>query len=295
MARSFTDRVTLGRSGLRVSRLGIGSTYGLEAADVEWAAERGINYFYWGAVRRPSFGRGLREIARRRRDETVIVLHSFARLAFALRPSVEIALRRLALDHADILVVAWWNQPPPASVVDAALALREAGKVRAIMISCHDRATFAHLIRDPTYGAIMVRYNAAHPGAEQDVFPHLDGGQLARPGVVAFTATRWGTLLDRRVVPAGEPLPRASDCYRFAIGNSDVDVTLCGPKNRAELAEALSALERGPLSEDELAWMRRVGKAVRDTASTRPPTLLQVVDGWGAIGGGSVKERARSD
>ena len=34
----------------------------------------------------------------------------------------------------------------------------------------------------------MIRYNAAHPGAERDIFPHLEA---RRPAVVAYTATSW--------------------------------------------------------------------------------------------------------
>jgi hypothetical protein len=32
-----------------------------------------------------------------------------------------------------------------------------------------------------------------------------------------------------------------------------------GPRNGADLDEAMQALDRGPLSDDEQAWMRRVG------------------------------------
>jgi hypothetical protein len=37
---------------------------------------------------------------------------------------------------------------------------------------------------------------------------------------------------------------------------------MTGPANSAEMDQALEALKRGPMSEDELAWMRRVGRAV---------------------------------
>jgi aryl-alcohol dehydrogenase-like predicted oxidoreductase len=129
------------------------------------------------------------------------------------------------------------------------------------------------MIRDPAFDAIMVRYNAAHPGAEREVFPHLDAGG-ARPGVVAFTATRWGTLLDPRLTPAGDATPRASDCYRFSLSHPDVDLTLAGPKDRAQLDEALAALERGPMSAEEMAWMKRVGVAVRDATMKPAPRRL---------------------
>ena len=106
----------------------------------------------------------------------------------------------------------------------------------------------------------MVRYNAAHPGAERDVFPHL--GPRA-PGVLAFTATRWGSLLRPELVPEGEPTPRASDCYRFVLSSPHVHASLAGPKDGAELDEAMAALDRGPMSAEELAWMRRVGARVK--------------------------------
>jgi hypothetical protein len=125
-----------------------------------------------------------------------------------------------------------------------------------------------------------VRYNAAHPGAEREVFPHL-AAVAEPPGVVAYTATRWGALLDRRLIDAGERVPTAADCYRFALSDPRVSLCLSGPKNAAELDDALIALERGPLPADELEWMRRVGKQVHAasarTAVRRPAHLLDRV------------------
>ncbi len=285
MARSFSEKVILGRSGLRASRLGLGSSFGLEASDVEWAADRGVNYFYWGSNPRPAFGKGMAAVAKRDREGTIVVVQSYSRAAFFIRPSLEIALRRLGLDHTDFLLLGWWNQPPPRSIVDAALSLKEAGKARSILISCHDRKTFEKLIADPAYGGIMVRYNAAHPGAEREVFPYLDATSQPRPGVVTYTATRWGGLLDPKLIPASEPAPRASDCYRFAMTHRDVDVTIAGCKNRFELAEALAAVTRGPMDEDELAWMKRVGAVVRDKAQKGPPKAVQLLDKWMGAGG----------
>ena len=260
------DQIELGRTGLRVGRIGIGTSSGLAPGDVEEAVDRGINYLYWGSVRKKAFGEAIRHVARRRRDDVVIVVQSYTRAAFYMRKSVDSALRELEIDHCDLLLLGMWNDTPPRRILDAAVAIRESGKAKHVMISCHQRTTFPRYIADPTYGAIMVRYNAAHPGAETEVFPHLaprEQGPSARPGVVAYTATRWGGLLDPKLVPAGEPAPRASDCYRFALTHPDVDVVLCGPKDRSELDEALTALDRGPMTPDELAWMKRVGKGVR--------------------------------
>jgi aryl-alcohol dehydrogenase-like predicted oxidoreductase len=141
------------------------------------------------------------------------------------------------------------------------------------MISSHDRPTLARLAADPRIDAIMVRYSAAHPGAEREVFPTLGTGDQRRAGVVAYTATRWGMLVDPRRTPTGEATPRASDCYRFALTSPSVDVCLIGPKNAAELDEALAAMDCGPMSADEIAWMKRVGASIRDGARTNARSL----------------------
>lgn len=258
------EKVTLGDTGLVVNPLGLSASYGANAADVEYAFECGVNYFYWGSIRRDDFGRGLRNLAAKHREKMVIVVQTYTRVGFLMRPSVERALRFLGTDYTDFVLLGWWNEMPWKWVMDAAVALIESGKARHVMISCHNRPTFKEFIADPRFGAIMVRYNAGHPGAEQDVFPYLE---TRRPGVVAYTATRWGTLLNPSLIPSGEAVPRASDCYRFVLSNSNVDMCLIGPKDREQLSEALLTLDRGPMDADELAWMRRVGGAIRNSQS----------------------------
>jgi len=39
-------------------------------------------------------------------------------------------------------------------------------------------------------------------------------------------------------------------------------VCLAGPADAGQMEQALEALQLGPMTEDELAWMRRVGRAV---------------------------------
>ncbi|MEO6418980.1 MAG: aldo/keto reductase, partial [Polyangiaceae bacterium] len=162
-------KVTFGSTGLQVSPIGIGSSFGLETRDVERAFERGINFLFWGLARRPAFGKAVRNIAAREREKLVLAIQSYSRSTLLMRLSVEVALRRVKTDYVDLLTLGWWNAPPPARIVDAALELQRIGKVKHLMISSHQRPTFGTLIKDPSYGAIMVRYNAAHPGAEREV------------------------------------------------------------------------------------------------------------------------------
>ena len=254
------ERATLGRTGLEVGRLGMAASYGVPAAAVERAFERGVNYFYWGSFRRGAFSSALRHLAPQR-DKFVLVLQSYSRVAGLVGWSIERALRNLHFDHADVLLLGLWNHKIPARILDASRKARERGLVRHLAVSTHHRPFVQHLGNDPDIGIVHVRYNAVHTGAEREIFPHLppDGN---RPGIVSFTATSWKQLLNRKHVPAGEKAPTAADCYRFVLSHPAVDVCLTGPANEAQAAEALRALESGPMSEDELAWMRRVGQAI---------------------------------
>jgi aryl-alcohol dehydrogenase-like predicted oxidoreductase len=257
---NLRERVTLGRTGRQVARIGLGSSFGIGASDVEEAYHAyGVNYLYWGSAPRPGFGKGIRNLAKRHREDLVVVLQSYVRAATLIKTSVRVALKRLRLEYADVLLLGLYNKPPARRLLDAAVDLRERGLVRHIAVSAHHRPAFQEYAADGFFDIFHVRYNAAHRGAEVDVFSHL--GEAPRPGVVAFTATRWGKLIGAQT-PGNDPAPTAADCYRFALSHPSVDLTICGPKNRQQLMEGLCALDQGVLDADQLEWMRRVGDFV---------------------------------
>ena len=257
---AFPDRIPLGRSGLRVAKLGLGSSFKAPTRSYLEAFERGVNYFYWGSIRRSQMGDAIREIARDRRDDLVVVLQSYSRVGPLLRHFVERGLRRLGLDRADVLLLGWHNKPPSRAVLDAALELRERGRIAHVALSTHHRRLLPTLLDDETYAIWHVRYNAVHRGAEREVFPSLAGREATkRPGMVTYTTTRWGHLCDPRRTPPGERTPTGTDCYRFALSHPQVDVALAGPADAEQMKQALAALDAGPMDDAELAWMRRVG------------------------------------
>jgi aryl-alcohol dehydrogenase-like predicted oxidoreductase len=229
--------------------------YGVPAAAVERAFERGVNYLYWGSVRRGPFGQALRNL-KPQRHRMVLVLQSYSRVAALMAPSVEMALRKLNFEYADVLLLGLWNHQPPPRILEASAKLRERGLVRHIAISTHHRPLVAELAADPSVGIVHVRYNAVHKGAESEVFPLLKSNN---PGIVAFTATSWRQLMNPKKVPPGERVPTATDCYRFVLSNPAVDVCMTGPSNAAQADDALRATELGPMNNEELTWMRRVG------------------------------------
>ena len=259
-------RVKLGFTDLEVVPLGLAASYGIEGKEVERAFDRGLNLFYWGALRAPvfprssDFGQALKRVAHRDREKVVTVIQSYARSPHRMTRSIEKGLRELRLDYTDVLLLGWWNLPPPERLLDAAAKLVQQDRARYIMVSCHNRPTFPVLARDPRLSLLMIRYNAAHPGAERDVFPYM---ATERPGIVAYTTTSWEQLLKRALVPAGECVPTAADCYRFALSSPYVDACFTGAKTGAELDGAMRALDLGPMNDEELAWMRRVGSSVR--------------------------------
>jgi aryl-alcohol dehydrogenase-like predicted oxidoreductase len=259
---SFARQIQLPHSDLVVGRVGLGSSFGVGPDDLEFAFDHGINMFYWGSIRRPGFGRGIARLARRGREKIVVAIQSYARWPAALlQLNVESGLRRLGIDHADILILGWHNQRPPQGILDAALELKRKGRVRHLLMSGHRRRFFPEIAEENVFDLFMVRYNAAHRGAEREVFPQL-AEHPNRPGVFAYTATRWGSLLDPKKTPAGEPVPRAEHCYRFCLSHPGVDLVLSGPANLDHVREACDALAKGPLDEAELDWMRRVGDHV---------------------------------
>ncbi len=257
--------VPFGQTGLRVCRLGIGSSFTGDAAFIEEAVDQGVNYLYWGSIRRPAFGRAIKNVARRNREGVVLTVQSYTRVAALLAPSIELALRRAGVEYFDFLLLGKWDKPPGQALIDAAQRLVDKGKVRHLMMSTHNRPSLQEHFRlfeakESPFAAFMLRYNAVHRGAEHDVFPHLP--ESPRPGIVAYTATRWGHLLDPKKMPPGDTPPPARDCYRFALSHPAASLVLCGPANREQMQEALRALDAGPLDADEMARMHRVGDHV---------------------------------
>jgi len=146
---------------------------------------------------------------------------------------------------------------------------RNLGKVRLRGLTTHQRAFGTKLLDSGKLDLLMIRYNAAHRGAEQDTFPVTYERGIP---VVAFTAQRWGALREHTVedLPGFSP-PPASAWYRFALHNPSVSVVLMAPLNRRELDEDLALLDEWrPPSAEELETMLEHGARVRKHAGRFP-------------------------
>ena len=246
----------------RIHRLGLACNYGLDDAGIEAALEdRGMGFVFW--TPRQKHGEApLRKRLKAARDEVVLMSGpTTAHWGGNITRYVDKTLRRLDIDHIDVGMVFWVGIT--ASLTEDRMAemmkLRDQGKVKAIGCSIHDRPRAGELAASSELDLLMVRYNAAHPGAERDIFPRLDPD---RPRIVlAYTATRWRKLLKRPRGWQGEVMT-AAHCYRFCLSNPSVHAVLGGPKTLAQLDENLEGLARGQLTPDEEAWVREYGRIV---------------------------------
>ncbi|MCP4606924.1 MAG: aldo/keto reductase [Proteobacteria bacterium] len=257
----FSEKTRLGRTNFKVSRLGIAAAYGISEGAVEKAVEEyGINYLHWDR-KKPGMRNALKNLVHRKRDELVVAIQSYDHTGLMLRRGVEKGLKQLGIDKVDILFLGWLNKIPGPRILDVCRRLRDDGKVGFLGATGHNRRFHGEMAKAPDgpFDVLQVRYNAAHRGAEPEVFADLPEN---RPGITTYTATRWGKLLKAKAMPKGERPLTASECYRFVLSNPAVDVCLIGPRNEREMLEGLTALEQGPLTEEELNRIRRIGDHV---------------------------------
>jgi aryl-alcohol dehydrogenase-like predicted oxidoreductase len=246
--------------GKRVHRLGIASNYGIDGRGFAKALERGINYVFWASFRSGQVTPVLKQHLAKHRESMVIATGaSPGWFAGNYRRGLESALKELGTDYIDVFQMNWLGvySAYTDSVLDELRRLKEEGKIRSIGTSIHDRVRAGKLAEDSPIDLFMIRYNAAHPGAERDIFPHLAKRQ---PAVVAYTATAWKKLLKRPSGWTGK-IASAGDCYRFCLNSQHVDVVLSGPASEQQFDENLAAVEQGALADDEMTWMRELGEA----------------------------------
>lgn len=257
----------LGATGRQVYRLGLSASYRPGERAVRLALDSGVDYLFCYAID-TQMTRVVREMNADRREKVVIAAGGYNWVVWhpSLTRSLERTLRRLRTDYIDVFHYFGVLKPSHFGprLQDELAALGADPRVKAVAISCHDRRFVGELAARGALDVAMIRYNAAHCGAEQDIFPHVG---RHRVGVVSYTATRWTALLRRmKGWPADQPVATAGQCYRFVLSNPHVDVVLTAPRNEQQLRENLREVQRGPLADDEMAFMRRLGQHVHDHA-----------------------------
>jgi aryl-alcohol dehydrogenase-like predicted oxidoreductase len=259
-----------------VLRLGLatrGNTH-LTADDVTHAVRRGVNYLNWCG-----HDDGLAQAMRARRfdrEPVVIAVQLHGRTRSSAERELAKFCRTLGTDRIDVVTFyyveeesEWQEISGAGGALEILVEARRSGAVKIIGLTTHQRTLGAKWVESGKLDLLMIRYNAAHRGAEKDVFPVTD--RLGIP-VVAYTAQRWGALHKRTTDdPAGFVPPPAPEWYRFALANPSVSVVLMAPRNGNELEEDLNLLDdwRVP-SPQEFEALSAHGQRVRQRAGSFP-------------------------
>lgn len=264
MIENFTS-ATFGQTGLKIHRLGLSGTYRPGKKAIYEAIDNGVNFFFCFGIDTQLIG-VLRDVMKSNREKYIVATGSY-NFIWGTQNTVktlEKRLKQLGTDYIDVFLFlgVMKEKEFPKYIKDELCQIRDQGKAKAVGISTHNRTLAGRLMDEGMLNAIMMRYNAAHRGAETDIFPYLEKHQ---PGVISYTATRWSYLTRRpKEWPKDKPVPDAGMCYRFVLGNPHVDVCLNAPRNIKQLRENLKSLEKGPLTDEEMRFMREFGDVVHN-------------------------------
>lgn len=283
---------TLGRSGLTVSAVGIGGGSMIQAADVLYAVDHGINFLFYSTDLHhflyESMAPAVQELCRAgssRRDQVVLALVTYVKEPDQVAAVLFDQFAELRIDHVDLFMWGWMidgSRPHPEdmaplskrlrnpasdeaafveSIVGASERLKRFGIARSFGLSFHDVAMARRYADIPEVDVIMVRHNCAHRSARAAVLDPL-AADPARPGVMTFKSqvSQGGTLAR---APGGFPPdlwhPEHGDFYRYSLSAPSVDLCLAGPTSRSEVDALIASVRRGPLTPDEMEYLEVYG------------------------------------
>jgi aryl-alcohol dehydrogenase-like predicted oxidoreductase len=249
-------------------RLGLAGSPHVGEGFVDLAAAAGVNFFFFYNLSYAALTTGLRPLLAERREDVIVATGSECRDVTELRTYIDSVRRLLGIDTLDIFFIEYVSPADDMAELLAAdgvfselTACRERGEIRYVGFSAHSRALTIELIQSGRVDVLMHRYNMAHRGPEERVLP---AARAAGIPLVAFTCTRWGTLLrGHGDWGRDRPVPSAVDCYGFALSHPAVQVALTAPSTVAQLQSNLEVLKsRLPMGLDELNQWREYGDLV---------------------------------
>jgi hypothetical protein len=279
----LTDRLPLGTSGLEVSPFCIGIVE--DPNTIAAAFEAGINFFFVSAdMHWPLYEgtrRGLAQLiagAPAVRDAIVVAVVAYVtQPEFMWAPFEEVLDEVPALGRIDMTVaggVYRHDSPVRAKVLAGHRAFRHTG-TRASGMSFHDRNAARDALDADQLDIAFVRYNPPHPGAREDLFPHVRPRGDGRRCLLYNFKSTVGHLDDAEYGKFGVSpefwRPHITDYYRFALTEPALDGILCAPYTPAEVQGLADAMERGPLSDEDHQYLLDLGELVRGTARVAEP------------------------
>ena len=225
-----------------------------------------------------------------------------------LRESVNESLRLLGRDHIDILMVhepdrplqyPWWTSYDPLDGPALQLMdeLKTSGKIRHIGLAGTTVTELTALVKKNVFDVVLsaFNYNVLFREAETSLIPAAVDNEM---GIVlgsvlgqGFLTRRaddeihsqpmWLSDARRKQILAYYDLQDQSGisavelCLRFAISNASISTIPIGCKTCEQLEACVSAVNKGPLSDDVLARLDEIA-AIVPTRPFEEPMILPI-------------------
>jgi aryl-alcohol dehydrogenase-like predicted oxidoreductase len=240
--KSATDQILLGKSGIKVSLVGIGTGSGGWAGSsdqtrlgqeeftrqLRHAFDNGINFFdladQYGS--HPFFTKAMKGVGR---DKYVIQTKSTSRGAKQAREDIDRFLKELNTDYIDSLIIHnvtegdWTTRF--AEVMDVFSEAKKQGKIRAHGVTCHSFAALKAAEASDWVQINQVRWNArqSHMDAEVETARALfEKMRRKGQGMIGMKVFGQGSLV------RGDKALSPDDCYKFQIESGVVDAFVVG-------------------------------------------------------------------
>jgi len=259
---------TLGRTGLKVSAVGMGCMITSDPSVIQRAADLGINYF--DTARDYQSGNNERMVGaalKGRRDKVLIVTKSAAATGRKALAELDTSLRELGTGHVDI-----WHlhsKDQPADITDdlreAQLAAKKAGKIRFAGVSTHTpNAIQAEVLKNGHFDVVLSVYNFM-VGAGADAF--LAAMQKAGVGVIAMKVMAGGMKAPDAPARAKRVMQRpgaALAALKWVLSHPAVATTIPSMTDHDQVDENIAAMASAFNGADGKVLEARAGE-IRDT------------------------------
>ena len=260
--KSPTDQVTLGKSGIKISLVGIGTGsagWGRQSnqtrlgqeeftRQIRYALDNGITFFdladQYGS--HPFFNRAMKGVSR---EKYVIQTKTTSRKPQQAKEDIDRFLKELDTDYIDSLIIHnvtdgdWTTNL--RGVMDVFEEAKKAGKIRAHGVTCHSFEALQAAAASDWVQINQVRWNqrAAHMDADVDVAGALFKRMRSKgQGMIGMKVVGQGSL-----VHGGRALT-PEECFRFQIESGVVDAFVIGIEKTAHIDHLLrgtqAALEK---------------------------------------------------
>lgn len=243
------DIVTLGKTGIKASRLAMGTgTHGVNkrsnqsrrlgiegVADLLYAAyERGINF--WDSADQYGTHPHLKEALKRiPREKVVILTKTHATTAEEMRADIDRFRKEIGTDYIDIVLLHFMTNPEwpkiKAGAMDELAKLREQGVVRAHGVSCHTLGALKAAADSDWVQVDLARINPY--GATMD-----DKVEVVVP-ILKRMHEQGKSVLGMKIFGAGQLRDKVDECLRFILAQDYVDAFTIGQENKDELFDLI--------------------------------------------------------